>query len=122
MREIKFKAFDKKYDCIVDVVEISFETNTILIEYIDEHDGDIVQEWRDFKDIELMQFTGIEDKNGVEIHEGDIVKLKYVSYPLEVKYNVALAQFQMGDEHRFTALQDVEVIGNIYENKELLQC
>lgn len=74
---------------------------------------------------ELMQSTGLKDNNGVEIYEGDIIKNSYdeiytvkwfdASFYLEEKYNGGFDYFELhfGDNK--------EVIGNIYENPELLE-
>lgn len=67
----------------------------------------------------LMQYTGLKDKNGIEIYEGDIVKWRYGE-----KLFVSLVEW-IDDEAMFkpndmTKTPLVEVIGNIYQNKELL--
>lgn len=65
----------------------------------------------------VMQYTGLKDKNRVEIYEGDIVvegyKGKYGTY--EVKWDKI--GFNLGSEDG----RDYEVIGSIYENPELLE-
>ncbi|MGM0256119.1 hypothetical protein IGK67_000797 [Enterococcus sp. AZ093] len=84
------------------------------------------------KQAELMQSTGLKDKNGVEIFEGDIVKktnesIGYVVYlQQEAGFVVVLKKSDYRLGHRNTGepykeATNHEVIGNIYENSELLK-
>ena len=76
---------------------------------------------------ELMQFTGLLDRNGVEIYEGDIVR-EYDDYdgePAIIDWNTDDACFRInydGESDGFYNIDStmIEVIGNIYENPELL--
>lgn len=79
----------------------------------------------------LMQSTGLEDKNSKEIFEGDIVKITGTNEIFPVKYYDNFCCFglkvkQDGTRGVYYNLdkkiaKDIEVIGNIYENKELLE-
>ncbi len=74
----------------------------------------------------LMQYTGLLDRNGKKIFEGDIVK--YLDWlPREVKYSDTLNQacgFVLSNSLKTLYLydtEDLEIIGNIFENPELLE-
>ena len=88
--------------------------------------------FRDFEEVELMQYTGLKDKNGKEVYEGDIVKIielegygeycDQVKYTGKIEYCVSEFRIQplnlkLSDE----SIVEIEVIGNIYENKNLLE-
>lgn len=67
---------------------------------------------------EIMQFTGILDKNGKEIYEGDVIK--YLQFTIIIKWIEDKAKFNIFD---YTGINsnNIEVIGNIYENPELVE-
>lgn len=86
----------------------------------------------DFEDIELMQSTGLKDKNGVEIFEGDIVLENRIQRAVsfgEQEYeedfgNLAYyVGFNVYTKWGYSSIDPVEyeILGNIYENPELLE-
>lgn len=119
----RFRAWDKLDKEIYGVEEINWFNGEF--DFI----GDGITFKRDANDVELMQSTGLKDKNGQEIFEGDIVD--YKGRKAVVKWHGSYASFiyRFVDELQgrksewdplYLAYFRVEVIGNIYENKELL--
>ena len=123
MREIKFRAFIKHLNCIADVISIDFSKKEVEV-YLPDRDE---IRFYFFNDVELLQFTGYKDRNGDEIYEGHIVKVtwRYDSDIGTVKY--IRNGFFVGDMKRHTPISlgsisaTYEVIGNVYENPELLK-
>ena len=125
MREIKFRAWVKEKKAIFEVILINYVTKKVT--YLLERVGHLLS-IRDakFNDVELMQYTGLKDKNGKEIYEGDIVTLHNSRY--KVIFNMEQARFVLRDdkfemEIPFTNnnCKRMEVVGNIYENPELIK-
>ena len=106
MREIKFRAWNKE--------DKKMRYN---VEYMFGFSGGFP-----YYDYILMQYTGIKDKNGVEIYEGDILKLH--SGVGKVEYECGqfwvIPQIDMMNNIYHATSCGAEVIGNIHENPELL--
>ena len=122
MREIKFRVWDKDEKIIKKVESINFplggksSSKTVCV-YNEEED---CYEW--VYDYELMQYTGIKDKNNKEIYEGDIVEF-YSNVEDEIiteKVEYHFGIYRAGDYFVGKIYNKCEVIGNIYENKDLL--
>ncbi len=121
MREIKYKAFVnyKVNPRIVDVTRIELDNPETYI-----YDG---KHWHAKVDVLLLQYTGLKDKNGIEIYEGDIL-LADNGNSFIVDFNEGNFDLRRNDKRKKLVCslsvvarnKDCEVVGSIYENKELL--
>ena len=128
-RELKFRAWDKQNKSMEEVELLGDEVLRI------KH-----AEWENREDFEVMQYTGLKDRKGVEIYEGDIIEIvnnlnevtkKTNTHNAIVKYKegslVATWQDEfVGEIFNYfnsynTPIVTFEVIGNIYENPRLLK-
>lgn len=131
-REIKFRAWDKKLEDYVDVFVIDFENRSAICEHSEFGISNPV----DLDNLILEQFTGLKDRNGKDIYEGDILAWHSNIYRKQdwiglVKYRGA--GFVVQESSRSFSTPDwletacnkdaniIEVIGNIHENPELLE-
>ena len=129
MREIKFRAWLKEERKMVNVETLFIGINRLC--FGNSKTEDLF--FRDFEEVELMQYTGLKDKNGKEIYEGDIIKYKFpydrrLNHISPVKFLETETSFGVKDRYgneiplyMITTNNFFEVIGNIYENKNLLE-
>ena len=120
MREIEFRAWLKDEKKMVSVEEIHFRH-----QFIEYYDGNYDDCWleKDLNDIELMQYIGCKGKNGVKIFEDDIVKYRDNIYQVVwAKHSFCFALKNKNGYISFGSpeCRYIKVIGNTYENSELL--
>ena len=92
--KIKFKAFDKIDKKVYDVIQIYFDDKKVLLEMPDDKIGKR-WEYRNFCDIELMQYIGREDRDGVEVYEKNILGYKndHLTRTSKIRYDSKQARF-----------------------------
>lgn len=130
MREIKFRAYNRDWNMTLPVDEIKFENGeavsvSVTIKASDyDHKG----EWADYivgDEITIEQFTGLKDKNGKEIYEGDILKYEETGSFGVMTWLEKTAQFGFSNGwanpvYGYTNVNEAVIIGNIFENPELI--
>ena len=121
MREIKFRAYHKERKEIFEIASIDFKEKKAALS-----NGVIKLLNVDFKQFELLQYTGAKDKNDKEIYEGDIVILNDTEEENKciVKYKYGsyiLVDGDLREDLSNVEAKFLEVVGNIYENKNLLE-
>lgn len=106
-REIKFRAWSKESNCFVQS-GVQFNNTKMELEAVG---------------VELMQYTGLKDKNGKEIYEGDIIGWDYFCESEKIR-RTSVVNFEKGcfecNDYDRPDFVERKVIGNIYENPELL--
>ena|SRR5690625_1009634 len=121
MREIKFRAWDKESGRMFSIARFDFADHTVY-SHLFACEGYLAE------NLKIMQYTGLKDKNGREIYEGDIVKYPHIvsaKSNWEVSFrggSFVIKQKYLGISlHELAHKNNLEVIGNIYENPELFE-
>jgi len=124
-REIKFRAWDTEHDQMLDDDEVMSTSKYLNYVFVDAKEHGLI----------YMQYTGLHDKNGKEIYEGDIINLPdYQFNPVQASFmqgvfgvtgadsgHYPLRAFSKTGSSSIEIESPMEVIGNIYENPELLK-
>lgn len=115
MRPIEFRAWDKIEHEMVEVHQLLLTDNTTTLGrgIIDEHN-----DFHRMEDVELMQFTGIHGNDGKKIFEGDIVNTTFGKREI---FDRLGCWFVSRCRELGYINNDIEVVGNIHENHELLE-
>jgi uncharacterized phage protein (TIGR01671 family) len=132
VREIKFRVWDKLYKIMREVLSIDFEKQKVICPPRGHEFSEWYNQHLSFNEVLLMQYTGLKDKNGKEIYEGDIVETVTASGNPFGTIDVVRCQdggFKLVDETDSLLpiyigdkeVISIEVIGNIYENPELIE-
>lgn len=128
-REIKFRAWLKEDKKMVNIETIDFTDKSIQYLEKNEFINAYLLRRVSFDDVELMQYTGLNDKNGKEIYEGDILffrdeNTKYVVVWQDAAFIIKSVEIRKYSE-KMCWLDDTEIcceiVGNVYENKNLLE-
>lgn len=128
-RSIKFRFWNEKEKLMVG--NVGYKGGLVIGDYdYDEHGDPRITAYAEEDDGIIMQYTGFKDKNGTEIYEGDIVSVfcgtqisavmwnnEYGCWEIKVSLTVHSECWDLMGNH----IKEVEVIGNIYENLELLE-
>ena len=125
MREIKFRAWDKTSGTMrpVAILELFLKTAYFAI---DENEPDKrsnpIPRSYGIGNCEIMQFTGLHDRRETDIYEGDIVTEWDDRYRVEIRADgVRLVSADRRRDHQISFPESVVVIGNVWENPELLK-
>lgn len=119
MNNLKFRVrvWDKKLKLLGNVSYIDFDSKKMIY-----HNG-FVNYYVNFEDVEIMQSTGLFDKNDKEVFEGDIIATTKNKYEIIQGVTGLWKAVNKQSEH-YLCLDDIcltAVIGNIYENEELIE-
>lgn len=121
MRELKFRAWDRVKR------KMLYGVSPFNVRITDENEPLLSLEYSKHDDCEFEQYTGLKDKNGKEIYEGDVVGLKWTKRLYVVTYRIYDASFILENDeweetiHLSLDKDDFEVFGNVHENPELLE-
>lgn len=134
MRKIEFKAWDKSDNTMSKVLLLWCGNNGYGVQLL-KPNGDISMNTTAI-DIEILEYSGIDDKNGNKIYEGDLVEfwhtpidkggainnknLKRCKTKAEIifKWGMFCLKHADGYENKYPLFGEYEVVGNIYENKD----
>ena len=129
----KFKVWDKKTKSMWNIE--SWHVEDEYFDLIEPNksvaDPNANRVWRKQNEVILMQSTGLYDRHGVEIFQGDVVKIVYDGEPFTgvVVYDLGEADFKATNGHEdygnnfqyLTVGESIEIIGNVHQHPELLE-